>query len=161
MLCGQCDRCISMATGTDVKPRHKFGLFPLTANCQLKNGEILLFGGDYLQTYTELEDREDYKAGVAAERERCSGIARRIFVESIKIGKSDVEWLRSLIRHTLDSIDPEEGNIGISRQQEIEDEIRAEREACAKLVEEQQCDGFSYIDKALVSVAKMIRKRSK
>lgn len=118
MLCGKCDRCISMATGMDVKSRLKFGGFPLTTNCQLKNNEMLLYGGDYLSSFCRisnleekdpigmrsipLEDREDYKAGVAAERE-----------------------------------------------------------ACAKLVEEQQCDGLSYIDKALVSVAKMIRERSK
>lgn len=39
--------------------------------------------------------------------------------------------------------------------------VAAEREACAKLVESQQCYGLSYIDKALVSVARKIRARGK
>jgi hypothetical protein len=70
-----------------------------------------------------LADREDYQAGVAAERERCAGIARWSLREANKPGTSDAEHLRSLMRHTLIAMNPEEGKISLSREEEIKDAI--------------------------------------
>lgn len=105
MPCGTCDMCVYRATGTMPDSGHRFGGLKLNADCQTPGDIMRIIPSDWKISFSAIpttEDREDYKAGVAAERE-----------------------------------------------------------ACAKLVEEQQCDGFSYIDKALVSVARMIRERSK
>lgn len=105
MLCGSCDRCISMATGMDVKPKFLFGLQKFMTDCRLRNNEILLTGlGDWGQPKTRrcffcdvemtgyspglkvcytcsgesmpvIRSTNTYKNGIAAEREACAQIA--------------------------------------------------------------------------------------